>query len=85
MYYVYVVQNPKGKLYKGFTNDLEKRIIQHNANDGFSSYTNNKGPWKLVHREEYANEREAREREKFLKTGKGREFLKGRLSAQADG
>tara|TARA_Y100000310_G_C20640886_1_gene793828 strand:+ start:1136 stop:1393 length:258 start_codon:yes stop_codon:yes gene_type:complete len=85
MYYVYVIQNPNGKLYKGFTNNLEKRLVQHNANDGFSSYTKNRGPWKLMYQEKYGNESDARMREKFLKTGKGREFLKGRLSAQADG
>ena len=84
MYYVYILQNPKGILYKGYTSDLEKRIEQHNSNDGFVSYTNKKGPWRLVYKEEYANESEARKREKFFKTGKGREFLKetiGRLSA----
>ena len=62
-------------------------MLQHNANDGFSSYTKSKGPWKLVHKEEYDNEKEARKREKFFKTGKGREFLKdaiGQLSAEAD-
>ncbi|MBU0766613.1 GIY-YIG nuclease family protein [Patescibacteria group bacterium] len=84
MYYVYVLQNPKGVLYKGYTNNLEKRLEQHNSNNGFVSYTSKRGPWKLVHKEKYENENEAKEREKFLKTGKGREFLKmsiGRLSA----
>ena len=88
MYHVYVIQNPKGILYKGYTSNLNKRLEQHNADDGFQSYTKKKGPWTLVYKEEYTNEDEAKRREKFLKTGKGREFLKkeiGRLSAQADG
>ena len=76
MYNVYILQNPKGILYKGYTSDLTRRLVQHNADDGFHSYTNKKGPWKLVYKEEYANEDEARVREKFFKTGKGREFLK---------
>lgn len=79
MYHIYVVQNPKGKLYKGFTNNIEKRLMQHNANDGFSSYTSNRGPWTLVYQEECATEAEARMREKFFKSGRGREFLNGRL------
>ena len=79
MYYVYVLQNPKGKLYKGFTSDLEKRLSQHNSEDGFSSYTNSEGPWKLVHKEEYENADEAKQREKFFKTGNGRQFLKGKI------
>lgn len=81
MYYAYVIQNAQGKLYKGFTSDIQKRIHQHNSNEGFSSYTSNKGPWKLVYAEEFDTEKEAREREKFFKTGKGREFIQGRLSA----
>tara|TARA_Y100000310_G_scaffold284055_1_gene306476 strand:+ start:585 stop:806 length:222 start_codon:yes stop_codon:yes gene_type:complete len=60
MYYVYVLRNPKGILYKGYTSDLDKRLKQHNANDGFSSYTRKRGPWKLVHKEEYVNENEAK-------------------------
>ena len=88
MYYVYVLRNPKGILYKGFTSNLKKRLKQHNSNDGFLSYTNNRGPWKLIYKEEYETEKNARFREKFLKSGVGREFLKKqlvRLSATADG
>lgn len=88
MYSVYVIQNIQGILYKGFTKDLKKRIAQHNAPDGFKSYTSKRGPWKLVYVEEFPTELEAKSREKFLKSGKGRDFLKemiGRLSVQADG
>jgi len=84
MHYVYVIQNPKGILYKGYTTNLAVRLEQHNSNDGFHSYTNKKGPWTLVYKEDFQTKQEAIEREKFLKTGKGREYLKniiGRLSA----
>ena len=88
MFYVYVLSNPKGILYKGFTSDLEARLQKHNAHDGFSGYTQGKGPWELIYKEEYENEAAARAREKFLKSGKGRELLKKILGAyppQADG
>ncbi len=88
MYHVYVIQNPKGVLYKGYTTDLGKRLIQHNSHDDFYSYANKKGPWKLVYSEIFQEKQDAIDREKFLKTGHGRDFLKitiGRLSAQADG
>lgn len=84
MFFTYIIQNPEGKLYKGFTSDLQQRVSQHNAHDGFRSYTHKKGPWKLVYSEQFATEQEAREREKFFKSGKGRAFLKlilGRPSA----
>ena len=85
MFIVYVLQNSAGKLYKGYTNDLKKRLEQHNSNDGFSSYTKGRGPWKLVYKEEFKTRQEAIKREKYFKTGTGRDFLKRRLSASADG
>jgi len=87
MYYAYVIRNAAGVLYKGFTSDLEKRLQQHNAHN-FDSYTSGRGPWTLVYKEEFSSEREARQKEKFLKSGQGREFLKRILDdypPQADG
>ena len=80
MYFVYILRNPQGILYKGQTNNLQKRIEQHNAEDDFASYTKNRGPWTLVYTEECATRSDARTREKFLKSGKGREFLVSLLS-----
>jgi putative endonuclease len=74
MYTVYVLQNPQGILYKGLTSNLHVRIQQHN--DGLSPWTKNKGPWTLVYHKEFSSRSEATQYEKFLKTGKGREFLK---------
>jgi putative endonuclease len=68
MYYVYILQNPKGLLYKGQTNDLCKRVNQHNDTaDGFSSYTKGRGPWRLVYFEEFEMRSAAKEREEFFK------------------
>ncbi len=88
MYYVYVLRNSEGVLYKGYTSDLEKRIQQHNANDGFSSYTTKRGPWKLVYKVACKNVEDARTRERFLKSGQGRELLQNMLGdcpPEADG
>ncbi|MBU0457877.1 GIY-YIG nuclease family protein [Patescibacteria group bacterium] len=76
MYYVYVLQNSQGILYKGQTSDLIKRIQQHNDPNSSLSYTRNRGPWTLVYKEELLTRSEAIQKEKFLKTGKGRDFLK---------
>ncbi len=79
MYYTYVIKNPEGLLYKGSTNNLEDRIKQHNSSN-LPGYTKNKGPWKCVYKEVFETRLEAEEREKFFKTGKGREFIKRRLN-----
>lgn len=81
MYYACVLQNPKGILYKGSTDNLERRVEQHNL--GHSRWTKNKGPWRLVYREEYELKSEALKREKFFKSGIGRSFLKDLLSGRS--
>ena len=75
MFFVYVLRNPKGLLYKGQTDNLQERVRQHNQKDGFRAYTKNRGPWTLVYFEEFQTRQQAKNREKFLKTGKGRSFL----------
>ncbi len=75
MFYVYVLKSLKDKKrYIGYTSNLEIRIKAHN--EGKVKSTKNRVPLKLVYSEEYELKREAMQREKFFKTGKGREFLK---------
>lgn len=78
MFYTYVIKSKKsGRLYTGFTNDLRKRFKQHNENK--STWTKNKGPWDLIYYEACLNEEDAGSREKYLKTGIGKRYLKNRL------
>ena len=65
-HFVYIIQSLKDHtLYKGYSNDPHKRLIQHNA--GESRYTSMKIPWKLVYIEKCDNKTEALQREKTLK------------------
>jgi putative endonuclease len=65
-FYVYILQSEIDlSFYKGFSEDVVKRLIQHN--DGQSAYTKNKRPWKLVYFEELPDKRTALIREKNLK------------------
>ena len=73
-YYVYVLQNEKGQLYKGFTADLKQRFICHN--NGNVKSTKNGRPWKLIYYEAFTSKKAAKKEEKFLKSGKGRDRLK---------
>lgn len=63
-----------GKLYKGSTADLKRRIKEHNS--GKSTFTRNNGPWKLIYYEAFFLKEDARREELFLKSGKGKERIK---------
>ena len=78
-HHIYILKSSTtGKLYTGSTQNLEARLRAHN--DGLNPYTKGRGPWELMHSEEFPTRSEAMKREKFLKTGKGRDFLKEILS-----
>ncbi len=74
MYFVYVLENPQGKIYIGQTADLPRRLVEHNET-GFG-YTSKYRPWVLIHKEAFDNRSQAMKREKYLKTGAGRDWLK---------
>lgn len=76
MFYVYVLRGPK-QFYIGSTKDLRKRFYEHQTNQSFA--TKNRGPWKLVYYEASRVEKDARLREKYLKTAWGRRYLRGRM------
>jgi putative endonuclease len=74
IYKVYVLKSLKDqKRYIGFTNNLDKRILEHNS--GKVTATRNRRPFEIIYFENFENKFEAAKREKFLKSGKGREFL----------
>jgi len=74
MYYVYVLLSSKTRqLYKGYTDNLSKRITKHNS--GSVKTTKFGRPWKLIYYEAFINKTDALIEEMFLKTGKGRERL----------
>lgn len=77
-WYVYLLLSKKdGHWYIGSTKDLQKRILSHNA--GKNSSTKHGAPWKLIYCEIGLNQKDARAREKYLKSGMGRRYLKNRL------
>ncbi len=77
-YFVYVLESEiDGRLYKGQTSDIEKRLTEHNS--GKTKSTKGYKPWKLVYFERYETRDEALLRKKYFKTGSGREFLKDLL------
>lgn len=75
MYYVYILQSKRDrKLYIGCTNNLRKRLEMHNSGKVFS--TQYRRPFDLIYYEAYKNQDDAFKREKFFKTGWGRNYIK---------
>ena len=66
MFYTYIIESEKSKYrYTGSTSDLRKRFNQHN--DGKSTWTRSRGPWKLIYYEACLNKEDATARETYLK------------------
>ena len=76
MFNVYILYSEGfNKTYVGFTSDIENRLRSHNEL-GTKGWTLKFRPWKLIHQEIYQTKQEAMSREKYLKTGAGREFIR---------
>ncbi|MBI4436526.1 MAG: GIY-YIG nuclease family protein [Candidatus Omnitrophica bacterium] len=74
-YYTYILRSQKdNSFYIGMSKNPEERLGEHNSGD--SKYTKGRRPFRLIHKEEFPSRALAREREKYLKSGIGREFLK---------
>lgn len=74
MNYTYIVRCRDGSLYTGWTNNLEKRIKDHNAGNG-AKYTKSRRPVVLAYYEQFATKAEAMHREWEIKQLKRPEKL----------
>ena len=69
IYRVYVLQNPRGRFYIGFSENVDIRVQQHNA--GMSRSTRGRGPWRIAWQSDLLMSSAARELELELKKQKG--------------
>jgi len=75
MYYTYAIKSrSKSYIYVGISDNTERRIAQHNR--GLNRTTKPYKPFNTIILEEYSDRKQARKREKYLKSGCGKEFLK---------
>lgn len=72
--YVLVSEIKRLRFYVGMSEDVDKRLLDHNS--GKTKSTKGYRPWKLFFTEEYKTRLEARKREKYLKSGTGKEKIK---------
>jgi putative endonuclease len=76
--YVYVIESlGGGGLYVGFTENLEKRLKEHNRK--LNRSTKSGAPWRIIYAEACLNQKDALRRERYLKTSQGARLLKRRL------
>jgi putative endonuclease len=75
MYFVYALKScSKNYIYIGLTDNLERRFMQHNK--GREKTTRYYKPFDLIHFEKFLTRPDARAREKYLKSGCGKEWIK---------
>jgi len=78
MFYIYVLISKKdNKFCVGYTDDLKRRIEQHN--NGYVESTKHRRPLKLIYYEVCINQQDALHREKYLKTSFGKRYIRNRL------
>ena len=80
MHYLYILQSEStGRYYIGQTDNLERRLSEHNDSCYTGSKTTKrfKGPWKLIYSEEYKTRLEAMARERQIKGWKSRKAING--------
>jgi putative endonuclease len=81
MFFVYILKSLKdGKRYVGYTNNLKRRLLEHNS--GICKSTSKRMPLVLIHSEEFEVKSEAMKRERFFKSGIGREYMKSELKLE---
>jgi putative endonuclease len=77
-YYVYVLLSKKNnQFYTGFTSDIQNRLRMHNSGQVLS--TKDRRPLMLIYWEGCLNQQDATRREKYLKSGNGKKYIKNRL------
>jgi putative endonuclease len=73
-YFVYILYSEKlGKYYIGHTNNLERRLFEHNI--GHEKYTRSGLPWKVMYSKIYSDKKEALGEEMRIKKRKSRKYI----------
>lgn len=83
-FYTYVLRSKvNGQFYTGATSNLRQRVLQHNS--GVVFFTRNKRPLELIYFEGCRSREDAFRRERYLKSGMGKRYLKNRLKGGLTG
>jgi len=81
MYFVYAISSQsRNYIYVGLSDDVDRRVKEHNG--GKNKTTCPYRPFVLFHKEQFNTRTDARQREKYLKSGIGKEYLKKILATK---
>lgn len=81
MFVVYILKSTeRRKTYTGYTNDLTRRLHEHNA--GRVPFTRRFHPWRVIYTETVGDEQEAKKRERYWKSGAGRRNIRRVLNGE---
>ena len=85
-FHVYIIENPAGRLYVGHTDDLPRRLLEHNApeHNQRKYTTKHAGPWRLVWSKEHASRAEAMRREREIKSMRSSRWIREKLLQQVE-
>jgi putative endonuclease len=77
MYYIYILYSVSSDLYYcGYTSNFQKRVIEHNEQENYNTFTSKHRPWVLSAIFEVSTiEAEAMRLEKFIKAQKSRKLI----------
>ena len=80
MFWVYILENAQGRFYVGHTDDVPRRLEEHNASEKVGSkYTHKNGPWILVWSEKHTERASAMGRERAIKRMKSAVWIRRKL------
>jgi putative endonuclease len=74
MFTVYILKDKNNRVYKGVTNNLQRRLKEHRS--GHTKTTSTMQELEVIYTEQYESFAEARKRELYLKSAAGRRFIK---------
>ena len=76
---MYILENPKGRFYIGSSDDVDRRVAEHNDTWGSATFTHKNGPWTLVWREGHSTRSSAVARERQIKSMKSSRWIRDTL------
>ncbi len=82
LFYIYIIENSIDRSwYIGFSTDVARRLSEHNSKIGSDHTRKMKGKWTVIYIEGFLDKKDALGREKYLKSGAGRKYIKKTTSS----
>jgi predicted GIY-YIG superfamily endonuclease len=80
MFWTYILENAEGTFYIGHTDDLKRRVANHNRTDKIGGkFTRKNGPWILIWSEQHPDRSTATQRERQIKSWKSAKQIRSQL------